>query len=283
MTSILLSLPRELRDQIYKLVLFSQIPRTIDLVPVLEPTEDGRHATSILRVNKQIHAEASRILYSNLTVVLPVKYLFQPYPMEERNSAYMVFRTPSTPLLTEAAASEVGVSRRVSHEFVPFPADQCSEGLIYESILRKVANIRYLMACYLDVDPETRTEIPDTSGCSLEDATEVITSLCADDPSDGKPVPKSFQLEIYSLNPQESPEDTAKMEALTLETVEQKGLEGPLRDLGKYRKVGVHFDVFHKTVDGIDEMHEGVTVLRNEWEVFEDVPLGTARPSFGSW
>lgn len=39
----------------------------------------------------------------------------------------------------------------------------------------------------------------------------------------------------------------------------------------------MHFNLFHKAVDGIDKMDKGATGLRNKWAGLGDVP------SFGSW
>lgn len=286
MPSILFSLLRELRDQIYEHILFSQIPRTVDLVPVLKPTEDGKLATSILRVNKQTHEEASRVLYSNTTLVLPIRYIFRPDDIQERTRAYTIFRTPPPLEQAEALTSEVQATPTDSFELVPCPAvpgGQCADGLIYEHVLRKVANIRYLMACFVDDLTETPTGIHNVYGCSLHDAIQVITSLCADDPSDEKPFPKSFQLEVFSQNPHDTAEETTKMKALTFKTVEAKGLEGPLGELRKYRKVGMELYVFYPLVDGREVLHERIKHIWSEWGGYRDMPPERLGPGHDAW
>jgi len=246
MVSRLLSLPRELRDQIYDLVLFSQIPRTIGLVPVVKPTEEGKLAASILRVNKQIHTEASRVLYSNITVVLPMKYLFQPRNMRERTEDYVIFRAPPTPEMM--ARSSNGMIERP-------PADS----LIYKSVLRRAARIRYQMACRIYSSISSATAFLDLYSCPLDDVAEFITALCGNDTTVESPIPKSFRLEIFSLNSQQTPEDAKDMEKLVHRTLKQRSLRGPLGKLRGYRDVGVQCSTFWKRVGGREVLHEGIS------------------------
>lgn len=144
------------------------------------------------------------------------------------------------------------------------------------------------MACRISSPTSSTTEISDLHSCNLDDVTEVITALCGNDTTVDSPIPKSFRLEIFSLNSQEMPEDAEMMEDLVHRTLEHRGLRGPLEKLRGYRDVGVQCSTFWKRVGGREVLHEGISIMPDEWKAFgefgpEDLGDGGSGDDDAGW
>lgn len=183
--------------------------------------------------------------------------------MRERTEDYVIFRAPPRPeMMARSSNGMIECPLADSLESVPSPSlprTQRPAGLIYKSVLRRIAYIRYQMACRIYSSTSSATAFLDLYSCPLDDVAEFITALCGNDTTVDSPIPKSFRLEIFSLNSQQTPEDAKDMEELVHRTLKQRSLRGPLGKLRGYRDVGVQCSTFWKRVGGREVLHEGIS------------------------
>ncbi|KAK6515845.1 hypothetical protein TWF281_004436 [Arthrobotrys megalospora] len=91
-----LRLPRELRDEMYKYFATRPPPEIPQALQLYDPSTCSRMSLdlSILRVNKQIHEEASRVFYGQ--TVFPVRIMVSDWrsPISNRTQFEVIYDTP---------------------------------------------------------------------------------------------------------------------------------------------------------------------------------------------
>lgn len=226
MTSRLLALPRELRDKVYELVLSA--PREITIGSGKEQHQGDGPATSILRVNKQINIEASRVLYFGITLILEARW-------------QMYLQTPCKPPLQMPNPSSGPCRRRLTSTSVlaPPPLPLAEFSYYWEPgcqiagrILRKIARIEYCLG-YCVV--HGRKAVPSEysyAGCTPIEATRFIMGLCAEDEENEQPVQKSFTFHICKLGAEMAEEVTRET---VISTLEEGAVIEALKELLHYR------------------------------------------------